>query len=135
MIERKSPAVQTRGETEREAPPDCITDESPPTSAPFDGVIRCGRDVDALALHFPAQYDRLLRGYFRLLGDRRAWWQTDNDDERWKACVQAATRAIAERSRIETSALARYLRDGDCSGARKAVLELARGMYAGKAAA
>jgi len=135
MIERKSPTRQTSGETELEALRDCNTTGTPAQTAPFDGVIRSGRDVDALALHDPAEYDRLLRGFFRLLGDRREWWHTDNDDARWKACVQAATRAIAERSRIETSALARYLRDGDCPGARKAVLELARGMYAGKAAA
>jgi len=101
----------------------------------FSSVIATGLDVDALALHDPAEYDRLLRGYFRLLGDRRAWWQSDNADDRWKACVQAAIRAIAERSRIKASALACYLRDSDCPGARKTVLELARGMYAAKAAA
>lgn len=132
MIERKSPTQQTSGEPE---PTHDNTTGAPAQTTPFDGTIQSGRDVDALALHDPAEYDRLLRGYFRLLGDRRAWWQTDAADSRWKCCVQAAIRAVAERSRIKPQALASYLRDSDCPGARRVVLELAHEMRVGEAAA
>lgn len=65
-------------------------------------------DADSLALSDPAEYERLLHGYFLLLGERRLWWQRcgEADDARWRGCVAQAVSTVARRSGIDPAWLA-----------------------------
>jgi hypothetical protein len=86
-------------------------------------------DVESLALENPDEFDRLLKGYFRLLGSRpKVWWQDDAGamDERWSSCIRQAIAQLAAASGVPTRTLADWLDDEALPRARAKVIELAK---------
>lgn len=86
-------------------------------------------DADDLALRDPAEYERLLHGYFLVLGERRLWWQrcSEADHPRWKTCVAEAMTALARRSHVPPAWLADALDVEDavpCT--RRRIMRMAR---------
>ena len=85
-------------------------------------------DVERLALESPDDYDRLLRGYFRLLGaSRPMWWQEDSGamDERWPEAIRHSIAQLASSSGVPVRVLADWLDDEALPKARAKVIELA----------
>lgn len=83
-------------------------------------------DVDHLALRDPDTYDRLLAGYFRLLGDGKLWWQRCDEAALpgWDRAMRKAITFVAEGSKIAPERLAAWL-DGTLPQTRELVHALA----------
>lgn len=98
-------------------------------SAPFTG-----RDVIALILDDPAEYERLLHSYMLLLGRRGLWWERVAEAERegWKRAVRRSIAKAAERSGLEPRTLAEWLDHGDMPQTRRVVLDMARERVKGR---
>lgn len=87
-----------------------------------------GRDVIALILNDPAEYERLLHSYTLLLGQRKLWWERVAEAERdgWKTCVRLAIAEVGVRSNIPPTILAGWLDTADLPLTRAKVLQVAR---------
>lgn len=94
-----------------------------------------GRDVEALILNDPAEYERLLHSYTLLLGQRKLWWQrvADSESDGWDRAVRRAIAKVAGQVGIEPHTLAEWLDVADLPKTRKIVLDLARERMRGRA--
>lgn len=95
-----------------------------------------GREVQALILNDPAEYERLLYSYTLLLGERKLWWQrvADAESEGWASAVRRAIVNLAKRHDIPAVTLAEWLDDPDVfARTRLLVLDMARALMRGRA--
>lgn len=93
------------------------------------GLSESESTIFTIMLEQPAEYERLLHGYFLLLGERRLWWQrcSEADDPRWTRCVASAVRSIAKRSKVDPAWLADALDVEDAlPGCRRRIIRMAR---------
>lgn len=91
--------------------------------------IETALDVDAIALSDPAQYRRLLDGFFLLLGERRLWWErcAEAEDSAWQTHVRAAIIETAAPTGWTPARLADLLDlDGSFPKTKVRILRLAR---------
>lgn len=86
-----------------------------------------GRDVLALMLDDPAEYERLLHSYTLLLGRRGLWWErvAQAEDERWKRAVRRVIAQVAAQSQLDPRTLAKWLDSADLPKTRAYILRLA----------
>ena len=97
---------------------------------------RCGEcfefDPVRLALDDPGEYERLLRSYWLLLGQRKSWWERADEAQspRWRDCIRSAIVGLANICGLRPRELAAYLDLDEFPRARARVLALARERFA-----
>lgn len=87
-----------------------------------------GRDIVALALLDPGEYERLLHSYTLLLGERKLWWErvAEAESKGWKAAVRSAISFVANQTGVPARMFADWLDLADLPKTRALVLSIAR---------